>query len=524
MWIPVVNDSSSEGGTCTSLESLRATSVFVPSPNFLQANLGLFTFLVILFLLITLPLCFVVRETSRFRRVRPLWSNLILIFSGLAVCCMTVLRLYLEHEFPCAILFIGYTCMSQVLGANMGLRVVVFICETLVQEKVGKQGKVLDDLDSNDDFSSKGLGHLYNLAMAAVGMRSFDDLQVADLVQIRHSRFLTLSAIMWFPATIALIVGVGITNPILFECRGCFLFTEIILCSLSGVVANFLFSLRLIYFGIRKFKLRDSQKVFRELFLITAVALPLFVLSLALEAEDPNWVDWSYNFAWEWITILSVLAYWIIEMTNVWASFRDEYRLTKSLRNFRFLKRFATSASQNPSTVISESRATRSDGFGDSRSELRHLVLHTGNEDEAKEFEKFARFNYCIELVQFLQDVDTFKRYYDEKDERWRLAKLKILISQYIMTGSDLEVNVSYTIKEDILSRVKAAENGRDSKFHNIFSEAEREVETMLDHGVYRRYVAMKKRKASKAGGALGHVVSMFTSTDVNTKKISNQA
>ena len=70
-----------------------------------------------------------------------------------------------------------------------------------------------------------------------------------------------------------------------------------------------------------------------------------------------------------------------------------------------------------------------------------YLSLPMGAQEK---FEEFVSSRYALENLRFLQDVNSFLTYFDEKGGNWRKHKATYLYETYLKTGSVLEVNISH--------------------------------------------------------------------------------
>lgn len=89
-------------------------------------------------------------------------------------------------------------------------------------------------------------------------------------------------------------------------------------------------------------------------------------------------------------------------------------------------------------------------------------------------------------------------RYYEENyfdmNENTKRARVKKIVSLYVLLNSPLEVNLPYVIKEDI----KKAAASSEPLPQSLFKESQNEILMMLA-SPYQRYLTLQEKQKSKA-------------------------
>jgi hypothetical protein len=97
-----------------------------------------------------------------------------------------------------------------------------------------------------------------------------------------------------------------------------------------------------------------------------------------------------------------------------------------------------------------------------------------------EEFKRYAAKQYVTESLLFLEDTASFKSVYYQKGDSWRSSKAKLLMRMYIISGADLEVNISGRMRSGIVKQVESGEIKPE-----LFDEAVLEVEYIIENGVW---------------------------------------
>jgi len=118
-----------------------------------------------------------------------------------------------------------------------------------------------------------------------------------------------------------------------------------------------------------------------------------------------------------------------------------------------------------------------------------------------KEFAEFAAKHYITESLQFIEDVKTFQKFFFEKAESWRVSKFKSLVETYILSGSRMEVNISFAMRSKMTNLYDNAQS-HSRELHNAFDEAAKEVERMIHNGAWTEFL-VKRSKQKHASRAL---------------------
>jgi hypothetical protein len=116
-----------------------------------------------------------------------------------------------------------------------------------------------------------------------------------------------------------------------------------------------------------------------------------------------------------------------------------------------------------------------------------------------KEFGEFAARQFITESINFIEDVNTYKRFYFEKGDSWRVAKFKTLVETYVVSGSRMEVNISYAMRNQIVKAYDQVKQGKSIKdLVNEFDAAVKEVEQMVHNGAWTEFLMVRRKRQSK--------------------------
>jgi hypothetical protein len=336
---------------------------------------------------------------------------------------------------------------------------------------------------------------MYTTISFSIGCLKITDFQLNQLARAKQPKFLIFVACMIMgPAIIGIAILLSL-YPSLAHCYGCEPYREILITLLCVNMPNIVLIGRLAFVGYRQSGGRDAQGVIHEFALFLIFVCPLLTAAMLLEIIDPGNVDYNYQYAWEWLIMFSGFVLWcIVIFLQVVIAFR------RLIQNRRV-----------------ESLGIRDPGAAASEKNMLSVILNE-NDKHAKDFENYAARNLVIELLHFLQDVDAFKRFFAEKGDSWRLQKAKLLVSTYIRQGSAAELNVSDVTRKNIYDTVRLVENskGSTSILFSAFDEAYRDAARMLNHGVWIRYIRMKKKRHSVAFMELDHSFTSSSSPSMN--------
>lgn len=297
---------------------------------------------------------------------------------------------------------------------------------------------------------------------------------------------LTLGAFV--PCVIVVAVMVALTPAMNQRCTGCDLTWEAVI---SVVVVATIYALPVIpTFRALSNINNDSLGLRRELLMSMAAAFLLNPIVYTLVATDPGNMDWSFKLAWEWgITFLAMCEWGIWVPLQVALALRDE-RAAKSTGD--------SGASQ------ASARLLRSSVFAGIRAPVGAVaprprlstvarvtreLLYAHLEDD--DLVAFADSCYCSESIRFLQDVQSWKRFYGDKGFAWARLKARGLAHTYIQVDAPLEINVSHATREYVLKTLTK----HDIVPYEAFDQAVQEVENLLLGGIFRVFLLSKRTR-----------------------------
>ncbi|KAH9251145.1 hypothetical protein BASA81_011044 [Batrachochytrium salamandrivorans] len=270
-------------------------------------------------------------------------------------------------------------------------------------------------------------------------------------------------AVSFFLPAVWAVLGVIFAVPPVFECptqcHEIFLEAELVLLCL--VAYFFVFDLATML-AMYQYAGWDDKGVLMEVTGIVVAVCGCGIVTIALAIADPGNVDFNREFSWQSLVGFTGLF-------NIWFSFGWQLLIVQ----------------------LQNRKARREDKAAAMWSVIAQMTQILHQHPELKqEFDKFAAKQYVSESVQFLDDVAQFKHLYYDKPESWRAQKVRILVRNYIMAGSDLEVNISSAARGLIIERALGGRiGGGASESFDLFDVAVVQVRDMVQNGVWRDFV-----------------------------------
>ena len=92
------------------------------------------------------------------------------------------------------------------------------------------------------------------------------------------------------------------------------------------------------------------------------------------------------------------------------------------------------------------------------------------------------------------------------QSESWRKSKFRVLVENYILPGSNLEVNISHKMRDEIVSTYESSSVPKD--LFSIFDAAYNEIERLLEQGVWGTfYLRLEESGGGINGSKAKHIV-----------------
>lgn len=144
------------------------------------------------------------------------------------------------------------------------------------------------------------------------------------------------------------------------------------------------------------------------------------------------------------------------------------------------------------------------------------LAVLTDDSDSLSKFSQFCEKKLCSENLAFWQAVQEYK----SSDAEKRKTKAGVLISEYIVNGAPLQINLDCGVVKKILA-------AKDVTTPNLFSEAENYVFSLMELDVYPNFLKEQERLESEKAlqpGKKKHRLLSSTGSKPKTKPKSKSA
>ena len=197
----------------------------------------------------------------------------------------------------------------------------------------------------------------------------------------------------------------------------------------------------------------DEHGIEFEFLLLLIVIAPVVGVIIILMVVDPGEYFFKRVFAWPWMFFYCYLTTWTIML------------------GFQIFKQWNSDRTK---------RNTKVD-VGDMR------VVCNNNPQLKKQFHEYAKKQYVAEMINYVEDVGKYKALFYEKAENWRRSKFRTLVENYIVPGSNFEINISHLMRNRILEVYESQSTQKD--LYTVFDESLREVERLLQNGVWKDFI-----------------------------------
>jgi hypothetical protein len=407
--------------------------------------------------------CWLWQEKPRFRKVRPF----VVCFTLIAGFELYQISAWLSYAvtLPCGLVLTLYIISVTWFGAIGLLRALVLALEGNYAKQAQKEGIKQDDQVSEAVTSSLASTyqnllswrHIRLLVHVISGWIRVNHLHITEIVAIKNSYPLII-ALMSIPAFVIIVLVLALSPPYQ-TCYGCDVFLELIIGAAICMTLYVGMALAMIYQAYSVIGL-DEQGVVVELTAVGGVLAPLAFIVWTLMLTDPGGFQYQNQFNWSLLFIVPSVPWlsvgYIYQFFIQWRQDRNSQHLTIPTMD----------------SLFGSDAALKAD------------------------FYDFAARRFVTESLNFISDVKTYKSLYYEKAESWRQSKFRNLIETYIVSGSRMEVNISYDMKVQIIKtsdQLKRGKGGID--LFDSFDEASKEVERMVHNGAWTEYVIAHSKK-----------------------------
>lgn len=433
-----------------------------PRPDYyLQVTLAIY-FIIIALYSITMPIMWRWRNKSEFYKIRPFELTWFLQLQFILFLTGVFLPVFSDDKVPCWIFLVLNIIPLALMAGVFGLRILAVPIETLYMRAVASQVKTnkLDDNTTNisavQKQSKKSKLIMVKLLISVLlGWKDIYELQALELMKTKTS-YLILAAAFSIPGWIAFIVLL-VTIPPYYSGCNCTFFAEVAIANLSVTVGGIFFLIRSVYMSF-KISGWDEKGVLMEMLKLFVIVGPIESTGLILIAIDPHQLAYSHVLYWAWSQALSVFLSWYF--TILWPL----------LTQFR----------------IDRIRKTKMGSL-----KIGTMKIMCQDDPQLKqEFYDYAKDHYILESVYFLDDVQVYRNLFHEKSSAWKVSKFQLLVNKYIRTGSEFEINISHSMREDVLRHYTDIKNPK--KLIQALDPVFNEIERVLQAGPWTDFLFSK--------------------------------
>ena len=471
----VFTPSANGSNVCAGIEEYNHARP-IPTPSFRQGNLALFSFSVILWS-ISIIWAYVYRKHSHMKTVRPFMGNLLMGCSNIILSIALALNLGIPN-LPCGIFLV---CLLIGLGGasvHFHFMLIVFVIESHFSQVLGENARVLkvnnNNLEESSSESSVGKKHpgyfaqLFSLMKVTAGITAITDLSYNEIVAVKGAYSLVL-LFVFVPLVLAVILLLIFVPQYRGPCSGCALFLDPFITFLLSYLIYGLAATRLLWVA-RSARFADSKGIFFQLGLAMVPEIPFSTSCLVLTIIDPGNAEFDFVFMYfEWIwQILMLTGYWYAMIGH---QMLTVYRSQKQNR-----------IQPNP------------DAYGNWAQVTTELDSHPALKER---FQTYTINQFAVENFYFVEDVKAFKTFFYQKNNQWRVQKIKNLVQTYIKQGSVMEVNISHLVREKILLRSDHITLENSQNMYDIFDQATSDVGRSVLLGLWSQFQTAEKKKGT---------------------------
>jgi hypothetical protein len=468
----------------------QAQAIEPPTPLWMQQLNLAFLGLTIALSLVNSILWYIYRKLPRLEKARNFWITKGFEIAVIIMSCAILLRNGVVDPVTgiptqSCLTTVGLYLSSLALIADMYFLRLVIAVGTSRRASLVRVFSTIDRADDNgsvDDASSVStkrttvFDYLAGVTHVMLGMqpaqrkvvnsetskssetRQWQKTQLTRMSDSLKPRALAImTTIVFFPFIIPFLILLGTVDVYKGGCTGCRLYWEFTIAYLVifNPYAGLGFRLQAMLFSEK-----DEYGVNKELLISLSGAALTVPLGLILLIFDPNLADYNNIFLFEWWIWISGVWPMI-----VWTSVQIVLGIREERRRHQI---------------------SMSKGFSVSE-ETVQMKAALDNPD----FLDIAERQYVMENIRFLQDLLVYKQLFYEKSPSWRKSKTRLLLETYIEEGSIMEINISFSCRQQIKSNIS-----KDQYSSDVFDEAETEVEGMLVNGAWKDYRIIGKGSA----------------------------
>lgn len=422
------------------------------------------------------------RNEPRFHTIRPFPVSLFSILTITFMCLASTLPEAFPG-IPCAFIFSLHSAGVSGCGMTQVVRALTMLiesrCAFLTLEynnnKVGDGGNLLFLADDKSAVSTQvTIYHdgsffslLFKVLKLGFGVIELEDLDLTLLAKIRqvYTRiFITMFAF----TQVATVTSILIFSPYRDGCKDCQIYLVVVLTVIFSVLFCTFLILRFTYLGF-KYE-NDQQGVRSELYIMILLCVPPISLGYFLILIDPNDLNFQRIFPWSFFVVFGCYSFIFTSCA------------IQTFKAFQF--KHKQQASKN--TLVPD-----------------YYNFSSENPHVKEEFTKYAAGRYCMENLNFLDDLSSFKSYFFDKSETWRVSKVKFLMNTYVNLGSPQEVNVSDHARQQSILLGERNKHNQDG-FH-IFDKVFEEVKQMVQLGPWAdfyHFEFLESQKKSNSSSA----------------------
>jgi hypothetical protein len=381
-----------------------------------DVNLAAFILIAVKQLLVLIRM-WTLRDKPRFRKVRPFELNVVLML-GFGLYQFAAFMPYYV-ALPCALVVVCYVFALSWFGASVIVQGLVLALEgnyaKLASMEATGRDRQRSEAISETTVESAAFSYLKRIGLLTrllTGCLRVDQLSMVEIVATKKS-YALLVLLLLLPSALTCILLIALT-PAYQSCYECDIFLEL---PIGVAVFLIVYITAALYISYEAYSVTgfDDKGFVLEMVCMAGLLAPLALVVWILMILDPGEVQYNNHFNWSFLFVFTA---------QVWLTISYFYQFDVQWRGDRSADKLQIGPMD---TMLASDPLLK------------------------KEFFDFAARHFVTESVNFLEDIKTYKHFFFEKGETWRLAKFKYLVQTYIVSGSRMEVNISYDMKMQIL-------------------------------------------------------------------------
>jgi len=260
-------------------------------------------------------------------------------------------------------------------------------------------------------------------------------------------------------------------------------------CYRLSLVVNAAFAMfyttLLSWFAYKVTRVADPYYLKIELYFLCFVYCPMSILSVVYPTA-PQIFPTSFDY--RWITIIVSLAGFVAGVINpILLSFQavEEYLNLKLYQFYKWRRRETSSIYSMDVMDANSALFALSEGVDVFKSVLENPTLLAA-------FSQFCVTNWSVENVLFYKDVERLRLNFLTTSPSDRKSKAEVMISEYVVPGAPLEINLEHHTRADLHKALKEG-NLEES----TFDAAQREIYELMKKDSFEKFQKTSKyRKA----------------------------